>query len=107
MANVFTNGLVRDIGTSPVNVYITPASKKSIIIELDVCNKLSASIQVDAFITSSGNDFYLVKGAPIPAGGTLQLISGQKMVLKANEILKVVSNTATSVDAIASILEDV
>jgi hypothetical protein len=107
MANVFTNGLVRDVGTSPVNIYTAPANKKSIVIELDVCNKTNAAIQVDTYITSAGNDFYLVKNAPIPAGGTLQLISGQKIVLKANEILKVVSNTATSVDAVASILEDV
>ncbi len=107
MANVFTNGLARDVGTSPATIYTTPASKKSIVIELDVCNKINAAIQVDAYITSSGSDFYLVKSAPVPAGGTLQLISGQKIVLKANEILKVVSNTATSVDVVASVLEDV
>ena len=107
MANVFTNGLQRDIGTSPVSIYTTPANKKSIVIELDVCNKINAAIQIDAYITSSSNDFYLVKNAPIPAGGTLQVIAGQKIVLKANEILKVVSNTATSVDVVASILEDV
>lgn len=107
MANTFTNGLQRDIGTSPVTIYTTPANKKSIVIELDVCNKINAAIQIDAYITSSGNDFYLVKNAPVPAGGTLQVISGQKIVLKNTEILRVVSNTAASVDVVASILEDV
>jgi hypothetical protein len=107
MANVFTNGLVRDVGTSPITIYTVPANKKSIIIELDVCNKINAAIQVDAFITSAGQDFFLVKNAPIPVGGTLQVISGQKIVLKSNEVLKIVSNAVTSVDAVASILEDV
>lgn len=107
MANVFTNGLQRDIGTTPITIYTCPANKKSILIELDVCNKTNANVQVDAYITSSGSDFYLIKNAPIPAGGTLQVVSGQKIVLKNSELIKVVSNTSTSVDVVASILEDV
>jgi len=107
MANVFTNGFQRDIGTTPITIYTCPANKKSILIELDVCNTTNANVQVAAYITSGGQDFHLVKNAPIPAGGTLQVISGQKIVLKNSEIVKVVSNTATSVDVVASILEDV
>ena len=49
MANVFTNGLARDVGTSPATIYTTPASKKSIVIELDVCNKINAAICFNYF----------------------------------------------------------
>jgi hypothetical protein len=107
MANVFKNALQRDIGTTPVTMYSAPASKNSIVIELDVCNTSNAAVTVNAYISRSGSDYYLVKNAPVPTGGTLQIISGQKIVLTNTDALKVVSNTSTSIDAIASILEDI
>ena len=50
---------------------------------------------------------YIVRDAPIPIGGALKVIAGQKLVLEAQDSLIVTASTATSVDAIASILEDV
>lgn len=111
MANVFRNALSRNIGTSAVTVYSAPTSPaaKSICIELDVCNTSSASVTCDAYITSGGLDYYIVKAAPVPVGGSLQIIAGQKIVLNGtnSDALKVVSSAAASLDCIASILEDV
>lgn len=107
MANVFKNALEREIGTTPRTLYTTPASKNSIVIELDACNISNAAVTVDAYITRSAVNYYLVKNAPIPVGGTLQIISGQKIVLTQNDALTIVSNTASSVDTVASILEDI
>ena len=50
---------------------------------------------------------YIVRDAPIPVGGALKVIAGQKLVLEAQDSLIVTASTATSIDAIASILEDV
>ena len=50
---------------------------------------------------------YIVREAPVPIGGALKVISGQKMVLEAQDSLLVTASTANSIDAIASILEDV
>jgi hypothetical protein len=107
MANTFKNALSRNVGTSAVTVYSAPSSKNSICIELDVCNTTNGGVTCDAYITSGGNDFYIVKNAPVPVGGTLQVIAGQKIVLTNTDALKVVSSTASSLDCIASILEDV
>lgn len=107
MANVFKNALARNVGTSATTVYSAPASKKSICIELDVCNTTTSGVSCDAYITSGGNDYYIVKNAPVPVGGSLQIIAGQKIVLSNEDALKVISNTASSLDVIASILEDV
>ena len=52
-------------------------------------------------------DIHLIKNVPIPAGSTLKVISGQKIVVAAADVVKVSCNTASSVDAILSILEDV
>jgi hypothetical protein len=107
MANTFKNALARNVGTSAVTVYSAPSSKNSICIELDVCNTTNSGVTVDAYITSSSNNYYIVKGAPVPVGGSLQIIAGQKIVLANTDALKVVSSTASSLDVIASILEDV
>jgi len=40
-------------------------------------------------------------------GGSLQVIAGQKIVLSNTDAIKVVSSSASSLDIVASILEDV
>jgi len=49
--------------------------------------------------------------ATVPAGSTLEVISGGKLVVQgngtANDIIKVSCSTATSLDATVSVLEDV
>jgi hypothetical protein len=63
-------------------------------------------VTADAYITRSGTDYYLVKGATVPVGGTLVIVGGdQKVVLVASDALKVVSSTASSIDAVTSVLE--
>ena len=54
----------------------------------------------------------MVKDAPIPVGGALKVISGQKLVLQSdssgvNDKLYAYTSAASSVDVIASVLEDV
>ena len=107
MANTFKNALAKDVGTTAVSVYAAPSGKKSIAIELDVCNTTSSGVTVDAYITSGGVNYYIVKTTPVPVGGSLQVISGQKIVLSDGDTLKVVSNTASSIDVVSAILEDV
>jgi hypothetical protein len=107
MANTFKNSLARNVGTSAVTVYTAPSTKNSICIELDVCNTTNAGVTCNAYITSGGNDYYIVKNAPVPVGGSLQVIAGQKIVVTNLDTIKVVSSSASSLDVIASILEDV
>ena len=54
----------------------------------------------------------MVKDAPVPVGGALKVISGQKLVLESdssgvNDKLFAYASGASSVDVIASVLEDV
>lgn len=107
MANTFKNSLARNVGTSATTVYSAPSSKNSILIELDVCNTTNGGVTCDAYITSGGNNYYIVKNAPVPVGGSLQVVAGQKIVLSNTDAIKVVSSSASSLDVIASILEDV
>jgi hypothetical protein len=200
MANNFFNKIVRNVsadGNSPTAVYAVPASKKTIVIELDVSNRSTASqtisVEVEDFsqkgsavglnngtsissntmtsasahnfntgdriefsqatgltgvdtgkqywvikvaantfkiasthanasagtaLTISGTQatanscnllyyIYIVRDAPIPIGGALKVIAGQKLVLEASDKLLCTASSASTVDCIASILEDV
>ena len=54
----------------------------------------------------------LIKDAPVPVGGALKVISGQKLVLESdssgvNDKIYAYTSGASSVDVIASVLEDV
>jgi len=103
---VFKNAIKTNV-TTVQTLYSTPASKTSILIELDVANTTTASQTVDVQVVdnSASATGYLVKGAPIPAGSALQVVAGQKIVLEAQDSIKIIATGA--VDVIGSLLEDV
>jgi hypothetical protein len=201
MANNFYNKIVNNVSAdaiAPSAVYTVPASKKTIVIELDVANRSTSSqtisVEIEDFTqkgsavtltngtsvssntltagsahnlstgdrvefthitgltggiavakqyyvikvaattfklatthanatagtnmtitgTQSGSNslkslyfVYVVRDAPIPIGGALKVIAGQKLVIEASDKLYCTASSANSVDAIASILEDV
>jgi hypothetical protein len=50
-------------------------------------------------------DYYIGKGATVPSGGSLVAVGGdQKLVMAANDALKVVASTASCIDVIVSAL---
>jgi hypothetical protein len=108
MANTFKNALSKNVSTSLVTVYTPPSAQTSILIELDVANQnTTTAITVDAVITRDTVDHFIVKSAPVPVGGSLQVVNGQKIVLETGDELKVRASVANSADVVASILQDV
>ena len=56
-------------------------------------------------LANGGNNYYLVKDAPIPAGSALQLMDGgAKVVVQSGDRLYIQSDTASSVDAVVSLV---
>ena len=108
MANTFKNAVSSAIGTSQTSVYTVPASTTSTVIGLTVANRHSSAITVDVVVTdtSASASVFIVKAATVPVGGALVPIGGdQKVVLETGDIIKITSNTASSADAIVSVLE--
>ena len=106
MANDFKG--VQSVGiTTAATVYTAPASKDSIILELDISNTTSSAVTASAEVldSSAGTDAFIVKDAPIPSGGSLQVISGQKIILETGDSIRVTASGAC--DVVCSILEDV
>ena len=100
MANTFKNYTSASVGTSPVTTYTVPASTTSVMIGCNLSNTSSAQITVD--VQAAG--IYIVKGAPIPAGSALSVLDG-KIILETTDTIVVTSDTASSADVIASVLE--
>jgi len=106
MANTFKSNLTKNVGTSASSVYTTPSSTQTTLIGLSMGNTTSSPITIDAYITRSSVDYYIVKGATVPVGGSLVAVGGDmKVVLQAADVLKVVSSAASSADVVCSLLE--
>lgn len=105
MANTFTSYVNKDVGTSAATVVTVGASTTTTIIGLSCANTSASPVTADVYITRSGTNYYLIKGATVPVGGTLVVVGGdQKVVLTTSDALKVVSSAAASIDAVTSVL---
>ena len=109
MANTFKNSAVATTGTSEVTAYTTPSSTTTTVIGLTCANVTSTSpikVSIRVYDSSGSAYFYIVKNAEIYEGGALVAVGGdQKLVLETGDLIRVVSDTASSVDTIVSVME--
>lgn len=120
MANDFKRFTQSNLGTTTgataTAVYTVPSSgsaMESIVIGITLSNKSSSGITADVFLDNydGSNDVYIVKNASIPAGSSLEVMSGNKLVLQGdgstNDALRVSTSASNSLDCTISVLEDV
>ena len=107
MANAFKLVTDTGVGTSPATVYTCPSATETTIIGLNLANIVSSALQVSVQLENNdGDNIYLIKDAPVPIGSSLVAVGGdQKVVMNASDVLKVTSDTASSIDVALSILE--
>jgi hypothetical protein len=99
--------LVTD-AVSSTNANIVTAGNTSTLIILNalVANKTSTSANVDLYlVTDSGDDVYLLKSVPVPAGSSLELITGSKIILESSDVLRGRADTASALDLTISYLD--
>ena len=100
MAQTFKNYASSSIGTTPTTVYTVASATTSILIGVNLANRTASQITVSAQLGTT----YIVKDAPIPSGGALSVLEG-KIIAEAADTIVVTSDTASSCDAIVSVLE--
>lgn len=108
MANTFKRKLSRGVGTSLTTIgsYTVGSGTSTTVIGLIISNTTISDVTVDVAHNDGADDTYLVKNAPLPAGGSLIVVGGdQKVVLEAGDSVKVKSSASTSVDVVMSVLE--
>jgi hypothetical protein len=114
MANDFKRFCVPSVGTSNTTLYTVPgSSKESIVIGITMANKSNSGITGSIFIDNEDgtNDVFIVKDASIPAGSSLEVMSGNKLVLQNDgsnaDVLEGIASATSSLDITVSVLEDV
>jgi len=111
MANTFKSDTKSSLVTATITdpsatVITTPSNASVIVLGLLASNKLGTSSNVDIYLDkSSGDDTYIVKNGPVPAGSTLEIINGNKIVLEASDKIQARSDTANAIDLTISYLE--
>ena len=119
MANDFKRFCVPSVGTSNTTLYSVPAGAgsaalESIVIGITMANKSNSGITGSIFIDNEDgtNDVFIVKDASIPAGSSLEVMSGNKLVLQSDasgnaDNLEGIASATSSLDITVSVLEDV
>ena len=111
MANTFKvdtkSSCVTDAHTSTnANVLSAGGSATLVLLSILVSNKTGASADVDVFLVpNSGDSVFLLRNAPVPAGSSLEIISGSKIIMQANDILRIRAGVASKIDATVSYLD--
>ena len=104
MAQNFRRYTYNAVGASPVAVF-SPNSYDAIV-GISLSNILSTAITVSCYINNGTDNIYLVKDAPIPTGGSLQVLDGgAKFVVQNSVVLSVVSSDASSCDVWVSAVD--
>ena len=118
MANDFKRFCKPDVGTSNTTLYTVPAGAGSselanIVIGITMANKSTSGITASIFIDNEdgSNDVFIVKDATIPAGTSLEVMAGNKLVLQNDgsnaDVLEGIASATSSLDVTVSVLEDV
>lgn len=111
MASPFSRTTKSSLSTADVtvntgtNIYTVPASTTIVLIGILVSNKIASSALANIYVSAgTGDSVFIVKNAPVPAGSSLELLSGNKIVLTAADIIRASSDTATALDITLSYL---
>jgi hypothetical protein len=107
MTTYFRTKVNKDIGTSPVVLLSTSASNIFTLIGLSLANTADEDVIVDVTITdaTTTTGFY-IKQLIIPPYTSAKLVQqGEKIILGNSCSISVVSDTAASIDSIASYAE--
>tara|TARA_R100001244_G_scaffold32369_1_gene30719 strand:+ start:168 stop:497 length:330 start_codon:yes stop_codon:yes gene_type:complete len=107
MAQDFESTFQANIMTGSYTTLLNSDSDDAII-GLRFANKHSGSVTVDAKIVSASVSYHVIKEAPLPAGGSLELIDGgSKVVIQSGSILFARTSKTGSVDTIVSYIDTI
>jgi len=120
MANTFrvvTFAAEPNSAGTPYTMYTVPGSTTTIVIGLILANLHSSAVTVEVELVSdtatgvntgaaaTNGTAFLVKDVSIPAGSSLELLSGGKVVLETTDEIKIDCSVADKISGTLSIME--
>ena len=114
MANTFkvksNDAMPASAGTFDT-LYTVPASTTTVVLGLILCNvhttAVTASVKLisNTVDTETNVDTLVVKDVDIPAGSSLEVLGGSKLILQTTDALKIDCSVSAKIDASLSIME--
>jgi hypothetical protein len=108
MPTVFRHAVNTGIGTEPVDVLQIPEGVRATVIGCNLANTTDYdTIVANVFVVDENStQAYYVKGLVIPPNTTVKLITqGEKLILPETAGIRIVSDTADSIDTTISYVE--
>ena len=93
---------------TPDTLYTVPSSTTTVVIGLTLANVHTSQVTASVTVIDSSNSnetSHVIKDAPIPVGSSIEIMSGNKIILEASDIIKVDCSVADKVSATLSIME--
>ena len=95
------------IGTSYTDI-LAAVNSYDTVVGLRLVNVTGTSINIHCAIENTGSDTELAVNMPIPAGSSIELIDGgAKIILVSGDKIKAKSDTASSLKAIVSFIDEI
>ena len=114
MANTFkikTNGAMPTSAGTPLTLYTGKSSTTAVVLGLILCNihtsAVTATVQIVSTTvdTETNETVKVVNDVSIPAGSSLEVLSGSKVIIQATDVLKIDCSVAAKIDASLSVME--
>lgn len=112
MANTFTRTTKSSLSTADVtsssltDVLTAGSTATLVILSVLISNKTGSSANANIYLfASSGDNAFLLRNAPIPAGSSLEMISGSKLILTPNDVIRASADASNALDLTISYLQ--
>jgi hypothetical protein len=107
MASFFRTKVEKNIGTTPVDVLATGVSNRFTIIGLNLANTTDENVVIDITVTdaSAVTGYYIKQLIVAPYTSAKVVTNGEKIILAESTTMTIVSDTANSIDMVASFAE--
>jgi len=110
MANTFrliNNAVMPSSAGTTDLLYAAPSSRTTVILGLTLCNIHTAQVLASVTITDNSATIvsFVIKNVPIPVGGSLEVMAGNKIVLETADSIRVDCSVADKISATLSIME--
>lgn len=115
MANTFKLKSKTNVGVTTVGIYTVPAATTTVVIGITLANTSGSGINVGVGVSRAAegavglgtghDDISFLKNTPIPQGSSLEVMSGNKIVMEASDIFKAESDVNNSLDVALTIME--
>ena len=111
MANTFklkNNAVMPSSAGTPDTLYTVPSSTTTVVIGLTLANVHTSQVTASVTVIDSSNSnetSHVIKDAPIPVGGSLEIMAGNKIILETTDVIKVDCSVADKISATLSIME--